>query len=237
MAVFFIYVPDGGTFSMDDMEFSPNAELVRRQLASRVRTGEGKSHFISKMEGFTHRASYDASAEDEWPEATEDAHMVVWRCKGKETPSGPPTEVWYFSGSVDRPRIVPVSQEPKPEEYQAFGESKTLEEWLRDKRLRVSVDDLHRRLKMGWEFERALGSMGPRPVGSKVRMGLGEREDHEPRRNAGTVEVFEAFGMTKSLMEWSDRTGINRQTLRAGARKHGMEEYLRKKQWHPNRGF
>lgn len=110
MAVFFVYLPDGGPYTSADMEYSPNAENVRRQLADRVRTGKGIGSFVERMEEIGYRAMRDSSVEDEWPPATDRACMVVWRCRENEIPGSPPTEVWHFSGNIDKPRITPVGQ-------------------------------------------------------------------------------------------------------------------------------
>lgn len=107
MAVFFVYSPDGGECSTADMEYSPNAENVRRELASRVRTGRGMSHFVSDMPEISYRGMREAAVEEEWPEATDNAYMAIWRCRTNEVPLGGPTEIWAYSGGIDRPIITP----------------------------------------------------------------------------------------------------------------------------------
>lgn len=109
MAVFYIYVPDGGEYDKADMEYSANAEVVRRQLASRVRTSRGSIALTRDMETCTPSAAYAARRDEEWPEATEQACMYVWRRRtGADTPDGLPDEVWRYSGNADRPHILPV---------------------------------------------------------------------------------------------------------------------------------
>lgn len=108
MGVFFIYSPDGGECFTTDMEYSPNAESVRRELASRVRTGTGTLRLVSGMAEVSWEGARDAHMAEEWPPATDGAYMAVWRCRSGEMPDGPPTETWAYSGRVDRPVITPV---------------------------------------------------------------------------------------------------------------------------------
>lgn len=106
MAVFYIYVPDGGEYDKADMEYSANAEVVRRQLASRVRTSRGSIALTRDMETCTPSAAYAARRDEEWPPATDRACMYVWRRRTAATvPDGPPDEVWHYSGNTDRPHI------------------------------------------------------------------------------------------------------------------------------------
>ncbi|MFK0154085.1 hypothetical protein ACIQVK_18690 [Streptomyces sp. NPDC090493] len=115
MPVFFVYVYDGRAYSMKDLECSPSAEVVKRQLASRVRSGKGKSCFVAELETVTPVTVRQSSEETEWPDATGDACMVVWRTRKWETPTVHPDEVWLFSGNVDRPKIIPAElPEKKP---------------------------------------------------------------------------------------------------------------------------
>ncbi|MCX4406109.1 MULTISPECIES: hypothetical protein [unclassified Streptomyces] len=100
---------------MKDLECSPNAEVVKRQLASRVRSGRGKSCFVAELEEVTSTTVRQSSEEKKWPDATDDACLVVWRTRKWEIPTVHPDEVWLFSGNVDRPRIIPAElPEKKP---------------------------------------------------------------------------------------------------------------------------
>ncbi|MFF4529211.1 hypothetical protein ACFY1P_08050 [Streptomyces sp. NPDC001407] len=108
MSVFFIYVHDGVTLDMNEMECAPNREVVKRELASRVKTGLGVTRFVKDMEKISTGAIWDSRTEDEWPEATEDAHMAVWRVRGWEVPTREPDEIWTYSGTVDKPNIRQV---------------------------------------------------------------------------------------------------------------------------------
>lgn len=225
MPVFFVYVHDGEAFSMDDMEVSPNAEVVRRELASRVRTGAGKPRFVADMDALSPAAAYQSSSEDEWPAATDNACMVVWRSRSWSVPTGQPDEMWLFSGNVDRPTIVPADlpeKEPVP-----------------TPEMRVSDDVFRRRVSMGWDPERARTTpLGVRSGSYSSRNQNDANDIKDPvRRTLGVAaEIHTAFGMTRSIPEWHDITGISESALRVGAKKHGLEQYLKKKHWHPRWG-
>lgn len=235
MAVFFVYSHDGQECSTADMEYSPNAEGVRRELASRVRTGKGRSCLVSDLPEVSWRGARETYTEDEWPDATEDAYMAVWRCRSGEKPSGAPTEIWQYSGAVDRPVITSVDT---TEKISAFGERKTLDEWATDERMRVPVSIFTRRIEMGWAAERALNApLGHRSgtIRETSKRGTANRSDFPDGKTPAQREVHYAFGMKHTMAEWSEITGINRSTLWGGARRMGLAEYLRSKQWYPER--
>ncbi|WP_406379024.1 hypothetical protein [Streptomyces sp. NBC_00197] len=222
MSIFYIYVPDGGGYSMIDMEYSPNTESVKRQLASRVRTGKGVTRFVRDMEDFSYSSLSESACEDEWPEATDEAQMVVWRTKDKVIPTGNPTEVWWFSGNTDRPDILPVSDEYIPKQ-----------------KARVPDDVIARRLAMGWDEEKARSTPLAARSGAiqpEAPKGFGTMNivGNERRITSGLI-LHTAFGMSKTLLEWHQLTRIGEGALRAGIARHGLEEYLRKKQWYPGR--
>jgi hypothetical protein len=75
---------------------------------------------------------------------------------------------------------------------EAFGEAKTVSDWARDPRCRVSVGSLWPRLREGWTMERAM-----------TVLLLEERR-------------VEAFGERKLIMEWAEdaRCAVSRETLR-----------------------
>lgn len=107
--MFFVYAPHGGVVTTNDnMEYAPNAETVRRQLAERVRTGKGRLCLVSDMAEVSWAGRQETVREDEWPTATDAAYMAVWRCRTNRVPTGGPSEVWKYSGNMDRPHIVPV---------------------------------------------------------------------------------------------------------------------------------
>lgn len=236
MAVFFVYSPDGGECSLANMEYSPNAENVKRELAARVRTGRGHSCFVADMPETGLRGAREAYAESEWPEATRDAYMAVWRCRTSDVPSGSPTEVWTYSGTVDRPLITPVDT---VKGVAAFGERKTLEEWANDRRMRVSVSTFTQRIRMGWQVETAMST----PLGQRagtVRETSGKRWGNQTDLPEGALPsqrvVHTAFGVTRTIPEWSRATGLGQSALRNGiARYGGLEGYLRSKGWRPRR--
>lgn len=107
--VFFVYSHDGEIPSaVDAVEYAPNAEVARRELARRARTGTGTAHLLADMSAITRKAFHEAAMEDEWPQATADACLFVWRIVGVPVPpSGPPQERWGYSGQIDRPKITP----------------------------------------------------------------------------------------------------------------------------------
>jgi len=69
---------------------------------------------------------------------------------------------------------------------EAFGERKGPTEWSRDGRCQVSLTGLTRRLRSGWPPEEAI-SCPPRNAG----------------RTGESIRAVEAFGVTKSMTEWS----------------------------------
>lgn len=234
MAVFFVYSYDGREYSRERMEYSPSAENAKRQLASRVRDGKGKSCFVSAMPEISWRGMREACVEAEWLEATEDACMAVWRCRAGEVPSGEPTEMWQYSGQVDRPVVTSPDQFDR---VSAFGERKTLDEWAADKRMRVPAQIFTRRLQMGWGVEDAMTvPLGHRYGTIRETSGrVANMSDLPDGRTPTRREVHFAFGMKHTMPEWSRLTGINESTLRNGARRVGLAEYLRRKNWHPEK--
>ncbi|MFI0511147.1 hypothetical protein ACH3Y9_12620 [Streptomyces sp. WSLK1-5] len=51
---------------------------------------------------------------------------------------------------------APVRRKPGWGKLEAFGETRSISEWVKDPRCRVSREVLHSRYTLGWEFERAL---------------------------------------------------------------------------------
>lgn len=109
MAVFFTYSHDGEPVGVDDLEYAPSLEVVRRQLASRVRTGLGHAAFTTTMNALTSAAFDAALTPEEWPPATDRARMYVWRRRaadGAPAIGDAPDEVWKYSGSDKKPHAV-----------------------------------------------------------------------------------------------------------------------------------
>lgn len=109
MPVYFIYSHDGAAIrDMADLEYSPNLDVVRRQLASRVCTGYGDICLVSGMTTCNSRTFYTHWTEDEWPAATSEARLYVWRRTAAERPptaSELPDEIWTYSGKADKPHV------------------------------------------------------------------------------------------------------------------------------------
>lgn len=68
--------------------------------------------------------------------------------------------------------------------FQAFGETKSLPEWARDRRCSVPFFTLRQRIEEGWELERALQTPS---IKNLQRLDKG----------------IDAFGTTKSLVDWA----------------------------------
>lgn len=71
----------------------------------------------------------------------------------------------------------------------SFGETKTLAQWSEDKRCKVSVRTLWKRLSMGWDPEEAI---------SKPAFEAGRR--YKPKKNS---KFYKALGESKTLFQWA----------------------------------
>jgi len=71
----------------------------------------------------------------------------------------------------------------------AFGEQKTLSQWVDDKRCRVEYATLQKRLRLGWDSEDAL----------TIIAGDGGRL-YKPKKDS---KFYKAFGESKTLFQWS----------------------------------
>jgi len=71
----------------------------------------------------------------------------------------------------------------------AFGEEKTLSQWVDDKRCKVEYATLQKRLRLGWESEDAIS----------IKSGQGGRA-YKPKKQS---KFYKAFGESKTLFEWS----------------------------------
>lgn len=224
MAVFYIYTPNGGDYSRGEMEYSPNAEVPKRELSGRVRTGNGTSYYVADMEELNHSSAYKARRDKTWGPATEQARMVVWRVKGEALhPSGPPTETWKYSGSTDRPTITPWVPDA-PQEGAPSGPAG----------MRVSDDVYRRRIALGWDEDRARTTPMEGYPTSPTNSAEGRRWDN--RHAAIPAVLVSAFGISRSYKDWAVNTGLTENSLRHGDRTYGLESYLRKKGWSPGKG-
>ncbi|WP_405824574.1 hypothetical protein OG705_30090 [Streptomyces sp. NBC_00838] len=109
MAVYFIYSHDGAAIrDMADLEYAPNLDVGRRELASRVSTGHGTTSLVSAMTTCNSNTFYRHRTEDEWPAATSGACLYVWRRTAAQRPpvaSDRPNEIWTYSGNADKPHV------------------------------------------------------------------------------------------------------------------------------------
>jgi len=71
----------------------------------------------------------------------------------------------------------------------AFGETKTLSQWIDDKRCHVAKNTLQKRLRLGWHSEDAIS----------IKSGMGGRS-YKPKKDS---KFYKAFGESKTLFEWS----------------------------------
>lgn len=224
MAVFYIYTPDGGDYSRSEMEYSPNAEVPKRELSDRVRTGKGASCYVADMEELNHSSAYKARRDKTWETATEQARMVVWRVKEAALhPSGSPTETWRYSGSTDRPTITPWVQDAPQEKAPSKPSG-----------MRVPEDVYRRRVALGWDEDRARTT--PMEGYPTSPQGATEGRKWDNRHAAIPAVLVSAFGISLPYKDWAVNTGITEQSLRYGERTYGLESYLRKKGWSPGKG-
>lgn len=84
----------------------------------------------------------------------------------------------------------------------AFGETKTLAEWLEDDRCLASHHALRKRIAFGWEHEIAI---------TTPNLSTGPRR----KTDGGSVHALVAFGETKTLAAWSrdDRCEVSATTI------------------------
>lgn len=71
----------------------------------------------------------------------------------------------------------------------AFGETKTLSEWIDDKRCMVEYSALQKRLRLGWHSEDAIS----------IKSGQAGRK-YKPKKDS---KFYKAFGESKTLFQWS----------------------------------
>ncbi len=70
----------------------------------------------------------------------------------------------------------------------AFGENKTLSQWIDDKRCNVPYNALQKRLRLGWDAEEAISA---KPLSGR---------HYKPKKG---VKFYKAFGESKTLFQWS----------------------------------
>lgn len=86
--------------------------------------------------------------------------------------------------------------------YEAFGETKSLKEWSQDSRCAVRFGALCQRLMRSWSMEDALTTP---PLSKGCPLPPKEMEDKKPfarRLPQGNDALFEAFGESKTLLDW-----------------------------------
>lgn len=224
MAVFYIYTPNGGNYSHSEMEYSPNAEVPKRELSDRVRTGNGVACYVADMEELNHRSAYKARRGKTWEPATGQARMVVWRVKGAVSlPSDPPTETWAYSGATDRPTTAAwVPETPQGTELPDLAG------------MRVPGDVYRRRISLGWDEDRARSTPMEGYSLSPKHSPEGRRWNN--REAAIPPILVSAFGISRTYRDWAVNTGLSESALRQGESVHGLEGYLRRRGWSPGKG-
>lgn len=70
----------------------------------------------------------------------------------------------------------------------AFGEIKTLSQWIEDKRCNVGKGTLQRRLRLGWNPEEAISA---KPL---------SKRHYKPKKG---IKKYKAFGESKTLFQWA----------------------------------
>lgn len=70
----------------------------------------------------------------------------------------------------------------------AFGEEKTLSQWIDDKRCNVEYATLQKRLRLGWDPEEAITA---KPL---------SKRHYKPKKG---IKKYKAFGETKTLFQWA----------------------------------
>jgi len=89
-----------------------------------------------------------------------------------------------------------------PIKYSAFGESKSIKDWILDSRCLVSESTVRLRVTAGWDFTDAITNR--------------TREYKTPLRAHPSVPRYAAFGVSRTLSEWarSPLSIVARSTLR-----------------------
>jgi hypothetical protein len=92
----------------------------------------------------------------------------------------------------------------------AFGEKKTLSQWVKDKRCVVKKGTLQRRLRLGWDPEEALTA---KPLSGR---------HYKPKKDS---KFYTAFGEKKTLFQWSkdDRCKVSYKMLWQRVEIHGWD--------------
>lgn len=113
MTAFFIYSPDGGPQPPAALEFAPNLAVPQIQLMRRTADNTGTAAYAADLEGTigtTWRGFHRIQCEEEWPPATKDARLWVWRRYAADgvpdVATEPADEVWTLTedGAFDRQR-------------------------------------------------------------------------------------------------------------------------------------
>ena len=71
----------------------------------------------------------------------------------------------------------------------AFGETKTLSQWIDDNRCKAKYATIQKRLRLGWHSEDAIS----------IKSGMGGRS-YKPKKDS---KFYKAFGESKTLFQWA----------------------------------
>jgi hypothetical protein len=130
---------------------------------------------------------------------------------------------------------------PTFEEAEAFrkemeaADTRTPEEiYDQHPRPRVPRDMYMKRVADGWSPHRAVDTPPEGRWQTDIRA---DRQTRTTERLGGRdAQLYEAYGRTRTLTQWSESCGISSDVLRRGAKRHGsLGAYLEHVGWHPTK--
>jgi len=139
-------------------------------------------------------------------------------------------------GTLSEPFDTAAEAEAFAEEITAAGGVTPEEIWGAATSPRVDRATFMRRTAMGWKAHRALhtapdgrylGVAGTRPT---------SREHLVEKMGGRDAVMYEAYGRTRTLRQWSESCGISTDVLRKGAKRMGsLGAYLEHRGWYPTK--